>query len=396
MTRATAAGGPCLVGDTGLLDGTRPRVGARVGVNRGGVLERFARERLAGAQIVTVDRNLELGGLLESGAVDAVVTDSFERSHLGVGERPVACEPEVDRKVLWVSPARAADLGPRVDAWLAAHEKEIDELRARWLGGPAPRSELDHLLDLLARRLAYAPAIAAWKRARDLPVDDPEREARVLEAARADARAAGLDADRTAALFALQIELGKRVQRQAEGSPAPELDLATQIRPELERLGRLVVASAASQAPIAPEALDAADWTPLRAWLDDEECARLRTALLDLRPDAGEGGERARFLDAMPEGPGVAERLEEIRRALQAAVDYPPIARLRGLEGVAWVRFEIDREGAARDVVLTRSSGHAVLDQAAQRTVGRAGKLPWVHGRIEVPIRFSLRGGQEG
>jgi cyclohexadienyl dehydratase len=95
MTRATAAGGPCLVGATGLLDGSRPRVGARVGVNRGGVLERYARERLAGAQIVTVDRNLELGGLLASGAVDAVVTDSFERAHLCAEELSAVFESVV-------------------------------------------------------------------------------------------------------------------------------------------------------------------------------------------------------------------------------------------------------------------------------------------------------------
>jgi hypothetical protein len=34
-----------------------------------------------------------------------------------------------------------------------------------------------------------------------------------------------------------------------------------------------------------------------------------------------------------------------------------------------------------------------VLDAAARKTVEAAGKLPWVHGRIEVPIRFSLRQG---
>jgi protein TonB len=98
----------------------------------------------------------------------------------------------------------------------------------------------------------------------------------------------------------------------------------------------------------------------------------------------------ARVEDAEPRGPSVEERLEEIRRRLQAALYYPPIARRMGLEGTAWVRFEIDREGTARDVDVARSSGHAILDRAARRTVDRAGRLPWVYGRIEVPIRFSL------
>ena len=96
------------------------------------------------------------------------------------------------------------------------------------------------------------------------------------------------------------------------------------------------------------------------------------------------------FEDALPGGPTVDARLEEIRRRLQAALVYPPIARRIGLEGTAWLRFEIDREGAARDVAVARSSGHAVLDRAARQTVDRAGRLPWVYGQIEVPIRFSL------
>jgi protein TonB len=100
--------------------------------------------------------------------------------------------------------------------------------------------------------------------------------------------------------------------------------------------------------------------------------------------------ERGRMVDALPSGPSVDERLDEIRRRLQQAVEYPPIARRLGLTGVAWVRFSIDRAGAARDVDLARSSGHAILDRAARRTVHRAGRLPWVYGRIEVPIRFAL------
>jgi TonB family protein len=99
---------------------------------------------------------------------------------------------------------------------------------------------------------------------------------------------------------------------------------------------------------------------------------------------------RARVVDALPQGPTVDERLEEIRRRLQAALRYPPIARQRGLEGVAWLRFEIDRDGSARDVALARSSGHPVLDDAARRAADEAEHLPWVYGRIEVPIRFAL------
>jgi len=300
MTRAVARGGPCVVG------APDPR---RVGVNRGGVLERFARARFRGAEIRSVDRNAELAGLLARGEVDAIVTDSFEAPGLMIqraslmiqraslmiqraslmiqraSQVPIACEPPLDRKVYWVAPARARELGPRIDAWLASHEQEVDALRARWLGGSMPHSDLDHLLDLLARRLAMMPAVARWKRARGLPIDDPAREARVLAAARDAGLAAGLAPGPVEALFRVQIALGSRIQASGveplEG--APDLDLQAQLRPELERLGERIVASAGRLAPLDAGALDAADWTPLAPWLDAAGRAQLGSALLALR-----------------------------------------------------------------------------------------------------------------
>jgi TonB family protein len=96
-------------------------------------------------------------------------------------------------------------------------------------------------------------------------------------------------------------------------------------------------------------------------------------------------------VDAIPPGPSVDERLAEIRRRIQAAVEYPPIARTRGLEGVARVGFEIDpRERRAHGVRLVASSGHPLLDRAAERSVARAGTLPFVWGQLVVPVRFEL------
>lgn len=381
MTRAVASGGPCVAGDP---------TPDRVAVNRGGVLERHARRRFPDAAIVALDDNRGLAAALARGRADAVVTDSWELGVLGLpAGAPVRCEPPADRKVLWVAPHAAPELGPRLDEWIAAHEPELGTMRARWLGGPGPRSEVDHLLDLLARRLAYMPAVAAWKRARGVAVADPAREAALLDAVRAEAHAAGLEPEPAVRLFVLQIELGKRVQA-AAGAAAPEgppLDLVAEIRPELERLGARIVTAAARLAPLDAAALDAGDWTPLAAWLDAGERERLRGALLALAP-AASGAVRAE--DARPGGPSVAERLEEIRRRLQAAVAYPPIARRLALEGTAWLRFEIDRDGAPRGEELARSSGHEILDRAALRALAAAGALPWLYGRIEVPVRFSL------
>jgi protein TonB len=94
--------------------------------------------------------------------------------------------------------------------------------------------------------------------------------------------------------------------------------------------------------------------------------------------------------DAVPTGPGVEERLAQIRERIQAAVAYPPLARLRRLEGVAQVRFSIAVDGSPRDLSVAGSTGHAILDRAALAAVRAASPLPWVYGLLEVPVRFEL------
>jgi protein TonB len=95
-------------------------------------------------------------------------------------------------------------------------------------------------------------------------------------------------------------------------------------------------------------------------------------------------------VDGAPAGPSVAARIAEIRERLQAALVYPPSARRRGLEGTSRIQFTIGPDGHARDVRTSASSGHSVLDRAAERCAVDAGRLPRVLGRLEVPIRFSL------
>jgi protein TonB len=120
------------------------------------------------------------------------------------------------------------------------------------------------------------------------------------------------------------------------------------------------------------------------------------------RPVAGEGARAsagdvaatppAPWLDAVPQGPSVAARLEEIRRRVEAALAYPPDARWRDQGGAALVEFEIGSDGRAREVRLARSSGLASLDRAATRAVEDAGELPYVYGRLRIPVRFALDG----
>ena len=75
-------------------------------------------------------------------------------------------------------------------------------------------------------------------------------------------------------------------------------------------------------------------------------------------PDARMGAEphvaAARFVDAAPQGPNAEQRLREIRRRIQAVLVYPPLARSDALEGMARVRFDIERDGTPRSAVVHR------------------------------------------
>jgi protein TonB len=94
--------------------------------------------------------------------------------------------------------------------------------------------------------------------------------------------------------------------------------------------------------------------------------------------------------DALPPGPSLAERLEEIRSRVQDSVVYPPEARSRGITGVTRIRFQIADDGRAEKIRTVASSGSGLLDAAAEQGAADAEALPRVYGRVEVPVRFEL------
>ena len=113
-------------------------------------------------------------------------------------------------------------------------------------------------------------------------------------------------------------------------------------------------------------------------------------ALADELPEVS-ARPQARAEDASLRGPSLSQRLAEIRQRIERAKTYPSIARKRGVEGQTRVAFEIDRAGTPHDIVTVQSSGHGALDRAALQAVERAGVLPWVYGRVTVPVQFTLR-----
>ncbi|MGQ9366008.1 energy transducer TonB [Azospirillum sp. A39] len=77
---------------------------------------------------------------------------------------------------------------------------------------------------------------------------------------------------------------------------------------------------------------------------------------------------------------------------------YPRAAQLRRQEGVAYVRFTIDRQGNVLSARLERTSGHRLLDEETVELVQRASPLPPPpddvgDDRVElvVPVQFFLR-----
>ena len=274
MSRAIAAGGPCVVSAA-----RGPEPPGRVAVNRGGILERWTRERFGGgaSEITAVDDNLSLPGRLERNEVDAFVTDSFEVEHFGRDGWRRRCEAPVDRKVFWVAPGRADELGPAVDRWVQRNEPWLEARREEWFGRGQRRDELDHLLDLTARRLAFMPVVAAWKRARGVPIEDLERERLVLAAAESSAVKFGLDPRPVREWFALQIDLAKAVQRRTAAAE-PTLDLE-EVRPALIRLGERQVRALRALAGASTEPPEAVDLLLLEAWLTEQEMDRVRAGL---------------------------------------------------------------------------------------------------------------------
>ena len=269
LTRAVARGGPCVLGD---------EQAQRVAVNRGGVLEAWARSRFANRQLVLVDANQTLPELLASGRAGSIVTDSFERKAF---ERPgwkVRCEPALARKVYWLAPNHT-QLAVRIEDWLRTHTDRIETAQQRWFGERQAVDSIANLADLLARRMAFMPFVAGAKAKLAQPIEDLPREKIVLDSVSISAQKMGLPETAARHFFALQIELSKAVQRRtSEASSA--LDLAQQIRPALNELGdRLLAAVVEARSAGHLTKISLSDLEVLSPWLNDGERRQLLDSL---------------------------------------------------------------------------------------------------------------------
>ncbi|MFO0824378.1 MAG: gamma subclass chorismate mutase AroQ [Gemmataceae bacterium] len=114
-------------------------------------------------------------------------------------------------------------------------------------------SAVDALLDLMNQRLAVMYDVARAKWNTKSPTEDAARERAVLDSVAEHGKKFALDPATTRAFFAAQIEAAKMIQRaafamwQAEGrGPFPDApDLARDIRPKIDDLGRKLLAALA-------------------------------------------------------------------------------------------------------------------------------------------------------
>lgn len=97
-------------------------------------------------------------------------------------------------------------------------------------------------------------------------------------------------------------------------------------------------------------------------------------------------------------GSALQSYLRLVRQLLEKHKDYPSLARQRQIQGIVMVRFTIHAGGQVGSFQISRSSGHDLLDEAAQNTIRRVGQFPPLpldlnrqNLTVEVPLAFRLR-----
>jgi protein TonB len=83
--------------------------------------------------------------------------------------------------------------------------------------------------------------------------------------------------------------------------------------------------------------------------------------------------------------------LRRAQTVLSEHLFYPPEAVARGLEGEVLLLLTLSERGQLVSATIARSSGHALLDQAALDAARRIDSLPGNPRQILFPVSFRLR-----
>jgi cyclohexadienyl dehydratase len=167
-----------------------------------------------------------------------------------------------------------------------------------------PVDDVVAVFEAVDARLAVMTDVAAWKWREQRAVADPEREARVIDAAVSQASSVGLDADATRALFDLQIRWARNIQEKRfdtwrrDGFPTdqPVRSLETELRPQLDAIGPRLLRALYLSAPSFAQTVDHARVVVIRqriaarfnAPLASEADAALLAVLQRFKPVTGQ------------------------------------------------------------------------------------------------------------
>jgi protein TonB len=89
--------------------------------------------------------------------------------------------------------------------------------------------------------------------------------------------------------------------------------------------------------------------------------------------------------------------LTALRRRLHELLEYPAVARRRGLTGTVHLEIALEPTGRVSEVVVVRSSDHDVLDHAALQAARSLRRVPFPSDvrpralRVRLPVVFELR-----
>lgn len=85
-----------------------------------------------------------------------------------------------------------------------------------------------------------------------------------------------------------------------------------------------------------------------------------------------------------------ARYTDQLRTLIEQGKRYPRKALMRGRQGTVTVRLSINRDGSLRGIVVTTSSGHAVLDDAAIALAKKAAPFPRLPVGQSVPFEVTV------
>jgi protein TonB len=93
-----------------------------------------------------------------------------------------------------------------------------------------------------------------------------------------------------------------------------------------------------------------------------------------------------------PQASWAAEAAGGLRVLHKVYPDYPYAARDRHLEGSGLLELKLRPDGSVRAVSILRSSGHAILDEAAVAAFRQWRFSPGVTDHVKLPFFFTMKG----